>query len=319
MKLLLTLLLLIPSLSWGEIKSSEHFDAWHSNIQLDDFDSTESYYSRTFGDKDSSLVIDISSNPDYDLVREIYISPKDYVCGNEDDSDYATVSLRVDDNKVITENFSLSNNKQFLSNWEDDFIKELVTQMKKGMELKIRIFDEICGDINDYKFSLVGFSKSLDYWENKFPKTNLGDKLLSLKSKVYNGEASIEELLLLESNDFRIDSEYRSVVDAYLSRYYLDKGDVKKAEMSSFGYVSDAQRFYDMKKEFIPFNYELFITNLDVLIQSIVILKDKSLCSVLLAYGYNEYREINEFRSSIKYPEETLKNLTQALKELNCN
>jgi len=311
MKILFTLLLLIPYLSWGGIKSSEHFDAWHSNIQVDDFDSTESYYSRTFGDKDSSLVIDISSNPDYDLVREIYISPKDYVCGNEDDSDYVTVSLRVDDNKVITEDFSLSNNKQFLSNWEDDFIKELVTQMKKGMELKIRIFDEICGDINDYKFSLIGFSKSLDYWENKFPKTNLGDKLLSLKSKVYNGEASIEELLLLENNDFRIDSEYRSVVDANLARYYLDKGNIDKAEMSSFGYVTD------MAIDLVPYNNKLFIENFDVLLEASLALKDKMVCSTLILY--RDYKDTDDFMKSINFPEETLKKLSKITKELNCN
>lgn len=311
MKLLLILLLLIPSLSWGEIKTSEHFEAWHSNTQVDDFDSTESYYSRTYGDKDSSLVVFISKNPDYDLVKEIYISPKDHICGNEDDFDYAKVSLRVDDNKVITENFSLSNNKQYLSNWEDDFLQEIVGQMKQGMELKVRIFDEICGDINDYKFSLVGFTKSLDYWENKFPKTNLGEKLLSLKSTVYSGEASIEELLLLESNDFRIDSEYRSVVDANLARYYLDKGNIDKAEMSSFGYVTD------MAIDRVPYNNKLFIENFDVLLEASLALKDTMVCGILLLY--RDYKNTDDFRNSINLPEETLKKLSKITKELNCN
>ena len=214
LKTLLTIFLLIPNLSWGEIKTSEHFENWHSNTQVDDFDSTKSYYSRTYGDKDSSLVVYISKNPDYDLVNEIIISPKDHICGNEDNFDHAKVSLRVDDNKVITENFSLSNNKQYLSNWEDDFLREIVEQMKQGIELKIRIFDEICGDINDYKFSLAGFTESLNYWENKFPKSNLGEKLLSLKDKVYKGQATIEELLLLEENFFRLDREYGDLVEA---------------------------------------------------------------------------------------------------------
>ena len=81
--------------------------------------------------------------------------------------------------------------------------------------------------------------------------------------------------------------------------------------MSSFGYLTD------MAIDRVPYNNKLFIENFDVLLEASLALKDTMICGTLLLY--RDYKDTDDFRNSINFPEETLKKLSKITKELNCN
>ena len=80
--------------------------------------------------------------------------------------------------------------------------------------------------------------------------------------------------------------------------------------MNSFLYITDVEN------DRLPYNKELFFLNFEIFLDSFLILKDKKTCGVVTMY--NKYRDTNDFRKNLQFPERLLKKLSKADRKI-CN
>jgi len=104
----------------------------------------------------------------YKNFKALYIDYDDYVCGMEGDEKLVNTIFRVDKNEP--QKNRINNTGDRLSGYDlisDKITEDLIEQMFKGNNLVIRVFDDMCSQVVDYKFSLDGFSDAHNLIKHK--------------------------------------------------------------------------------------------------------------------------------------------------------
>ena len=147
------------------------FIDWNSVITTDAFSDETSYYVATestnkngFNQKAVLSLILSTSNVSRKNINAIGMTFHGYNCGNESNDDRVKLLLRVDQNQVIDMNWNKydSNDGAFSFSTPKEIIL-LIDQMFEGQQLLIRVFDERCGEKEDWAFSLQGLTSSHEY------------------------------------------------------------------------------------------------------------------------------------------------------------
>ena len=165
MKTLFALLLLIPSLSWAETKK-EFFDDWFAEISIDDFsDEIQVGVSSTFTSSDKGqFIFFMKEDAKFMNIDGIYFVFDDYVCGQSNNSELVDVKYRIDKNEPIDEYFNLTTDNEAGLRWSNKkVVQKIINEMFDGETLIMRVFDDMCGKIIDYKFSLNGLREAHNF------------------------------------------------------------------------------------------------------------------------------------------------------------
>jgi len=169
MKTLLALLLLIPTFSWGF--ESKLFDDWVVTVSVDDFTDKRSIFLYTdpnlnekFGNDDDSFISMSIIKGEYKNVSHYTLFYGSFVCGNKKDDEEVDAIFRVDKNEPIELLLDSSTSKESGTTFTfRKKTKKLLDEIFLGDRLRVRLYDEICGEIHDYSFSLDGFNKAYEY------------------------------------------------------------------------------------------------------------------------------------------------------------
>tara|TARA_B100001057_G_C22346922_1_gene755514 strand:- start:77 stop:616 length:540 start_codon:yes stop_codon:yes gene_type:complete len=170
MKTLLSLLLLIPSLSFADVN---RFNDWLSQVEIDAFtDETKTTIFTNHqlnNNDDAQFGFSLGKSSGYESkvyksISSFYLFYDDYVCGNENSDRETLVNFRVDKKPVYKTNIINHKNKKTGYGFPDSQrTKELIDQMFQGNTLNIRVYDQSCGQVVDYSFSLSGLTDSYNF------------------------------------------------------------------------------------------------------------------------------------------------------------
>ena len=146
MKTLLALLLLLPSLSWGDYELIYDTDDWNVYKMTDDFTDESFYRVQGYTKNINSIALDHfrisleytnSNTPNHlDLVPQF---GSNFICKNTHSE--VNVRMRIDKNKAFSHKFKKYDDKVFgvvFATTDKPFIKNLLNNLRKG---KILIFE----------------------------------------------------------------------------------------------------------------------------------------------------------------------------------
>lgn len=169
-KIFLTLLLLIPCIGFADVSK---FDNWFSQVEIDAFtDETKTTIFTNHqldNNDDAQFGFSLGKCSGYESkvyknILSFYLFYDDYVCGNEDYDREVLVNFRVDKKPVYKTNIINHKSKKTGYGFPDNQrTKELIDHMFQGSTMIIRVYDQICGQIVDYSFSLSGLTDSYNF------------------------------------------------------------------------------------------------------------------------------------------------------------
>ena len=169
MKTLLALLLLIPSLSWGV--ETKLFKDWVVAWKVDEFSDNKSIIIMTntnlnneVGNSEGSSMHMSIDRDGYKNIYNLTVHFDAYVCGDETNDEEVSTKFRVDKNEPFELQLENSPSKENGNLWMySKKSKKLIDEIFLGNSLRVRVYDEICGKINNYSFPLKGFNEAYEY------------------------------------------------------------------------------------------------------------------------------------------------------------